>query len=56
MIDYLLESENGLTLITTRYRQIAVSLAGSKVVEIQEMNNDKAEDFLKKSLSRKELL
>lgn len=56
VIDYLLESENGLTLITTRYRQIAVSLAGSEVVEIQEMNDDEAEDFLKKSLSRKELL
>lgn len=56
VIDYLPESENGLTLFTTRYRQIAVSLAGNELIEIQEMNNEEAGDFLKKSLTRKELL
>ncbi|KAL9595914.1 MAG: hypothetical protein Q9179_004796 [Wetmoreana sp. 5 TL-2023] len=56
VIDYLPESENGLTLFTTRYRQIAVSLAGNELIEIQEMNHEEAGDFLKKSLTRKELL
>ena len=31
---YLLESENGLTLFTTYYREIAIFLADSKIIEI----------------------
>ncbi|KAL9123952.1 MAG: hypothetical protein Q9217_006671 [Psora testacea] len=54
--DYLPESENGLTLFTTRHREVAVSLAGSDVVEIQEMDCEEAETFLTKSLTRKEWL
>ena len=36
--DYLPESENGLTLFTTRHREIAVSLARNEIVEVQEMD------------------
>ena len=53
---YLPESENGLTLFTTRYREIAVSLAGSDVIDIQEMDHQEAESFLTRSLTRKDLL
>ncbi|KAL8858444.1 MAG: hypothetical protein Q9178_005125, partial [Gyalolechia marmorata] len=50
--DYLPESENGLTLFTTRHREIAVSLARNKIVEVQEMDQKEAETFLKKSLTQ----
>ena len=53
---YLPESENGLTLFTTRSREVAVSLAGSDVIEIQEMDHQEAESFLTRSLTRKDLL
>ena len=53
---YLPESENGLTLFTTRYREIAVSLAGNDVIEIQEMDHQEAESFLTRSLIQKDLL
>ena len=53
--DYLPESENGLTLFTTRHREIAVSLAGSDVIEIQEMDHQEAESFLTRSLTRIDL-
>ena len=33
-MSYLPKSENRLTLFTTRYKEIAVSLAGSKIIEI----------------------
>ena len=50
MIAYFPESEHGLTLFTTRYRKIAVSLADTDVVEVQEMDDQEAETFFKKSL------
>ena len=56
IISYLPESENGLTLFTTRYREIAVSLAGSEIIEIQEMDHQEAESFLTRSLIQKDLL
>ncbi|MCJ1381674.1 hypothetical protein MMC17_004785 [Xylographa soralifera] len=54
--DYLPDSENGLTLFTTRHREIAVSLVGSEIVVLQEMDQKEAEAFLVKSLIQKELL
>ena len=51
--DYLPESENGLTLFTTRHREVAVSLAGNDVIEIQEMNDKEARTFLENSLIKK---
>ena len=53
---YLPESENGLTLFTTRHREIAVSLAGSEIIEIPEMDYQEAESFLTRSLTQKDLL
>lgn len=54
--DYLPQSENGLTLFTTRHREIAVSLARNKIVEVQEMDQEAAQTFLKKSLAEDGLL
>lgn len=53
---YLLESENGLTLFTTYYREIAISLAGSKIIEIQKKNYQEVESFLIRLLTQKDLL
>lgn len=54
--DYLPESENGLTLFTTRHKEMATSLADTDVVEIQEMSHTESVIFLGKWLIRKELL
>ncbi|KAL8741826.1 MAG: hypothetical protein Q9190_005609 [Brigantiaea leucoxantha] len=54
--DYLPQSETGLTLFTTRHREIAVSLARSEVVEVDGMDHKEAEAFLRKSLTRQEML
>ncbi|KAK0705593.1 P-loop containing nucleoside triphosphate hydrolase protein [Lasiosphaeris hirsuta] len=51
--DYLPESEDGLTLFTTRSREVAVDVAGSDVVELDEMNSEDATSLLQKSLIRK---
>ena len=56
MISYLPQSINGRTLFTTRHRERAVSLAGSDVVEIQELDKTEAETFLAKSLTQQDLL
>ncbi|KAL9102394.1 MAG: hypothetical protein Q9163_002460 [Psora crenata] len=52
--EYLPESSTGLTLFTTRHRQVAVMLAGRDVVKIQEMDREEAESFLTRSLTRTE--
>ena len=54
--DYLPQSENGLTVFTSRYQEVAVSLAVSDIIEVGEMNRQEAADFLEKSLVRKQLL
>ncbi|KAL8329138.1 hypothetical protein RB597_004735 [Gaeumannomyces tritici] len=56
LTDYLPESEDGLVLFTTRSREVAVSVAGSDVVELSEMDPQEAADYLKKLLIRKDLL
>ena len=56
LIDHLPESELGLTLFTTRHRAIAVSLAGSEIVEMHEMDRPEAETFLTRSLIQKDLV
>jgi hypothetical protein len=53
---YLPESENGVILFTTRSREVAVSVAGSNMVELQEMDPKEAIGFLEKLLFRKDLL
>ncbi|KAK4150281.1 putative kinesin light chain [Chaetomidium leptoderma] len=54
--DYLPESEDGLTLFTTRSKKVAVPVAGSNVVELGEMNSKDATSYLEKSLNRKDLV
>ncbi|KAL8924084.1 MAG: hypothetical protein Q9208_004221 [Pyrenodesmia sp. 3 TL-2023] len=56
LTDYLPQSEYGLTLFTTRHREIAVSLARNEVVEVHEMDQEEAETFLKESLTQKEMV
>lgn len=42
--DFLPESDNGLTLFTTRHYEVAQSLVGSDVVEIAKMEGEEAID------------
>ncbi|KAI8630073.1 TPR-like protein [Xylariaceae sp. FL1651] len=53
---YLPESDNGLTVFTTRSRKVAVEVAGSDIVDLHEMNAKEATEFLEKSLINKQLL
>ncbi|KAK4119383.1 purine and uridine phosphorylase [Parathielavia appendiculata] len=54
--DYLPESDNGLTLFTTRSREVAVSVTGSDVIELNAMDQPEAAVFLEKSLIQKDML
>jgi tetratricopeptide (TPR) repeat protein len=56
MHDYLPESDNGLVLFTTRSREVAVSVVGGDVVDLNQMSHQDATSFLYKSIIRKELL
>ncbi|KAI3343365.1 hypothetical protein F4824DRAFT_493613 [Ustulina deusta] len=53
---YLPESDNGLTVFTTRSREVAVAVAGSDVVDLDEMSVEEATEFLEKTLINKQLL
>ncbi|OHW99942.1 phosphorylase superfamily protein, partial [Colletotrichum incanum] len=53
---YLPQSDNGITLFTTRSRDLALSVADNSLVELHAMNQDEAESLLGKSLRRQELL
>ncbi|RYP60002.1 hypothetical protein DL771_010654 [Monosporascus sp. 5C6A] len=55
MSEYLPESKGGLTLFTTRSRDVALSVAGGDVVELHEMNREEAKSVLERSLARKDL-
>ncbi|KAF9774842.1 hypothetical protein IL306_007124, partial [Fusarium sp. DS 682] len=54
--EYVPQSENGVTLLTTRSGQVAEGFAPSNAVYIEEMYQDEAMDLLKKSLVQKSLL
>ncbi|PSN58794.1 hypothetical protein BS50DRAFT_605499 [Corynespora cassiicola Philippines] len=56
IVDYLPESEGGVTVYTTRTQEVAVSLARSDILELGAMSRPDAADFFEKSLVRKELL
>jgi tetratricopeptide (TPR) repeat protein len=56
IVDYLPESEGGMTVYTTRTLEVAVSLTRGDVLELGAMGRGDATDFLSKSLVRKELL
>jgi hypothetical protein len=50
--EYLPESDDGLTLFTTRSREVAVSVARSDVIELHAMDLPEATDYLEKLLFR----
>ncbi|KAF2474350.1 TPR repeat protein [Lindgomyces ingoldianus] len=54
--NYLPQSEEGVTLFTTRTQQIAADLTRGDVLELGPMNRQDAGNFLKKSLTGKDLL
>ena len=54
--DLLPQGENGLIIFTTRHQEVALSLADSDVIELEEMDRQEAVSFLEKSLVRKHLL
>ncbi|RYP42951.1 hypothetical protein DL770_011993 [Monosporascus sp. CRB-9-2] len=54
--EYLPESESGLTLFTTRSRDIALSVAGGEMVELHEMSLQEAKSIFEKSLVQKDLV
>jgi tetratricopeptide (TPR) repeat protein len=56
VLENLPQSERGLTLFTSRSREVGVAVAGKDVVELYEMNPQEAESFLEKSLIRRDLL
>ncbi|RYP81323.1 hypothetical protein DL769_002052 [Monosporascus sp. CRB-8-3] len=56
LYEYLPDSENGITLFTTRSRKVAVSAAGCDVFDLQEMDEQEATSFLEKTLIQKQLL
>jgi hypothetical protein len=56
IVDYLPESEGGVTVHTTRTLEVAVSLTRGDVLELGAMDRGDATDFLSRSLIRKELL
>jgi tetratricopeptide (TPR) repeat protein len=51
IIEYLPQSETGLILFTSRHQEVATKLAGSDVIELDEMDNQEAVSFFKNSLA-----
>ncbi|KAF2137703.1 uncharacterized protein K452DRAFT_278071 [Aplosporella prunicola CBS 121167] len=54
LLTFLPESENGLTIFTTRYGEVAQYLAGNDVVEVGKMMKREALGLFEKSLLRKD--
>ncbi|QLI65467.1 uncharacterized protein G6M90_00g027870 [Metarhizium brunneum] len=48
--EYLPKNENGIILLTTRSRQVAVEFARADVIDIEQMNQEEAANLFKKSL------
>ncbi|KAF1809967.1 TPR repeat protein [Eremomyces bilateralis CBS 781.70] len=55
LLDFLPESDNGLTLFTTRHNEVAQFVAGGDVIEVEKMKTQEAINLLKKSLILKHL-
>ncbi|RYP52458.1 hypothetical protein DL768_002381 [Monosporascus sp. mg162] len=53
--EHLPENENGLTLFTTRSREVAVSLVGGDFIDLEEMSSEEAMGFFLKGLTQKPL-
>lgn len=56
ILDYLPESESGLTVFTTRDKKTAHRLAGNNIVNVEKLKPAMATDLFKKVLTRKDLL
>jgi hypothetical protein len=56
IVNYLPESEEGVTVYTTRTLKVAVSLTRGDAIELGSMDRQDAKVFLEKSLIRKDLL
>ncbi|KAH8684353.1 hypothetical protein BGZ60DRAFT_502573 [Tricladium varicosporioides] len=56
LIDYLPASCKGSIIFTTRTRKAAVKQAGSDIIQVDEMSQDDAMEFLRKSLLRTDRL
>ncbi|KAL2200934.1 P-loop containing nucleoside triphosphate hydrolase protein [Corynascus similis CBS 632.67] len=54
--EYLPESDDGLILFTTRFREVAVSVAGSDLIELHEMDPPEAAEFFERSLVQKDMV
>ena len=50
------QSSTGITLFTTRYKDLAVDLVGASILSLKEMNIEEAEHFFAKSLGGRDLL
>ncbi|EXU98176.1 tetratricopeptide repeat and NB-ARC domain protein [Metarhizium robertsii] len=53
--EYLPKNENGIILLTTRSRQVAVEFARADVIDIEQMNQEEAANLFKKSLVQDQL-
>ena len=56
LLEYLPESDLGLTIFTTRNHEVAQSLVGSDVVEVERIDQQEAMGLLVRSVVRKDLL
>ncbi|OAL56071.1 HET-domain-containing protein [Pyrenochaeta sp. DS3sAY3a] len=56
ILDYLPESDMGITLFTTRIQEVAVSLSRGDVLELGSMSREDAAAFLEKSVVKKKLV
>ncbi|RKL05615.1 hypothetical protein BFJ70_g17087 [Fusarium oxysporum] len=54
--EYLPQSEDGIVLLTTRSRHVAVEFAQSDVIDTEQMDQEEATTLLEKSLIQKQLL
>jgi tetratricopeptide (TPR) repeat protein len=54
ILDYLPESESGLTVFTTRDKQTAHALAGNSIVDVEKLDLATASHLFKKTLTRKD--
>jgi hypothetical protein len=53
LLNFLPQSDDGLTIFTTRHHEVAQSVAGSDVVEVEKMGTQEAIDLVRESLIRK---
>ena len=52
LYEYLPVSDNGMTLLTTRSREVAVSFAGKDIIELQNTKPDEAAGFVEEVMEK----